>query len=573
MKLGQKLTIVSAFSLASLMIASTAASAYQYSVSDVKDLKNVLYRIDALSDSDDINGDGIVNVVDLHNLKNQIFAAANDDTGVVTESSYAATSDYVKLQGRYLIENDITWLAQSGSAAEFIVTANSAEIELAGNIGIYSSVDYQPRYAVYVDDELLTDTTLGTESLTVSLWQGDTSRTAKVKVILLSEAMYGGVGVKSINVSSSAVVPVKPVAANDLRIEFIGDSITCAYGVEGASSSESFKTTTENFTKSYAYLTAQQLNADYSVCAYSGHGIVSGYSSGDKNADSLIPDYYEIISKHYAETWDFTSVTNDVVVINLGTNDINYVTADTETRNAEFVEGYIDFLTVVRENNPDAYIICTLGTMGGNDSICPLIEQAVEQFKSDTGEERIMYYESVTQTQADGYGSDWHPTHTTQQNSAYVLADKICQALGMESSQIGLDMAADATYEMIIDPDSGANASHYVGYDKSFWINMVLGGSDPSAIEARLSGISLKEGGEYRLSFEYTTSLDKELPVLVRGADTYFSDTISGTSASQTYEAVFTANSSDDDAMIVFQIGGLDYYNVTLKNIKLVKIK
>ncbi len=573
MKLSKKLSVISALSIVSLMMTSAAVSAYQYSVSDVADLKKALYNLDALSDADDINGDGTVNVVDLHGIKNQILADANANIGVVTESSYAATSSYVKLQGRYSIDNDVTWLAQSGSATEFIVTANSAEIELAGNIGINSGADYRPRYAIYVDDELLTDTTLSTESLTVSLWQGDTSKTAKVKVILLSEAMYGGVGVKSINVSSSAAVPVKPVAANDLRIEFIGDSITCAYGVEGASSSESFKTTTENFTKSYAYLTAQQLGADYSVCAYSGHGIVSGYSSGDKNADSLIPDYYEITSKHYAENWDFSAVTNDVVVINLGTNDINYVTADTENRNAEFIQGYIDFLTTVRNNNPDAYIICTLGTMGGNDSICPLIEQAVEQFKTDTGEQRIMYYESITQTQSDGYGSDWHPTQTTQQNSAYVLADKICQALGMESSQIGLDMAVDATYEMIIDENSGANAAHYVGYDKSFWINMVIGGADPSAIEARLSGITLKEGGEYRLSFEYTTSLDKEVPVLVRGDDVYFSDTISGTSASQTYVAEFAVNASDDAAAIVFQIGGLDYYNVTLKNIKLVKIK
>ncbi|MBQ7131479.1 MAG: hypothetical protein IJO29_02815 [Oscillospiraceae bacterium] len=573
MKHGKILAIVSAFSLTSMIMTSTAAYSLQHSVSDIVELKNALHRVDVLSDGDDFNADGTVNVVDLHNLKNQIIADSNADTGVVSDSSYAATTDYVKLQGRNYIDGDITWLVQSGSAAEFIVTANSAEVELAGNIGIGSSVDYQPRYAVYVDDELLTDATLGTESLTVPLWQGDTSRTGKVKVILLSEAMYGGVGVRSINVSSSAAVPVRPMAANDLRIEFIGDSITCAYGVEGASSSESFKTTTENFTKSYAYLTAKQLNADYSVCSYSGHGIVSGYSSGDKNADSLIPDYYEITSKHYSQPWDFTALPSDVVVINLGTNDINYVTADSESRSDEFVQGYIDFLTSVRKNNPDAYIICTLGTMGGNDSICPLIEQAVTQFKSETGEERIMYYESITQSQADGYGSDWHPSPVTQQNSAYVLADKICQALGMESSQIGLDMASDATYEMVIDPDSGANASHYVGYDKSFWINMVIGGAEPSAIEARLSGIALKEGGEYRLSFDYTTSLDKEVPVLVRGTDTYFSDTVSGTSASQSYEAEFTVKSSDNDAMIVFQIGGLDYYNVTLKNIKLVKIK
>ncbi len=565
----RKLWLATAISIASLTLVSTAAAAYQYGISDVSHLQEALLGNAVLSANDDVNGDGIVNIYDLGQLKKQLSA----DTGEVKDASYAATAQYVKLQGRHSISDGVTWLCQSGSAAEFIVTANSAEIELAGLIGIDADENYRPRYAVYVDGELVTDTTLGTSSVTISLWEGSASRTAQVKVILLSEAMYGGVGVKSINVSSSAAVPVKPVPQNDLRIEFIGDSITCAYGVEGTSSSDSFKTTTENFTKSYAYLTAQQLGADYNVCSYSGHGIVSGYSSGDKNADSLIPDYYGITSKHYAEDWDFDAAPNDVVVINLGTNDINYVTADPDTRNAEFIAGYVDFLTDVRAKNPEAFIICTLGTMGGNDSICPLIAEAVEQFKADTGEERILYYESATQKQADGYGSDWHPSEVTQQSSAYVLADKICQALGMESSQIGLDMAANAVYDMTVDSESGANAAHYVGYDMSFWINTVTGGTDASDIEAVLSGIELREGGEYTLSFEVTASPEAEIPVLVRGTDTYFSETITATSEKTAYSYTFTADAADTAAQIAFQVGGHDYTNVTLTNIKLVKIK
>ena len=138
---------------------------------------------------------------------------------------------------------------------------------------------------------------------------------------------------------------------------------------------------------------------------------------------------------------------------------------DPETRSKEFVDGYLAFLKTVREKNPDAYIICTLGIMG--DDLYEYVEDAVQQYRNTTGDERIMSYHSALQNQADGIGSDWHPSAVTQQKNAYILADKICQALGMESDQVGLDMAADAEYLLNIDPDKGGNAASYVGYDKS----------------------------------------------------------------------------------------------------------
>ncbi|MBQ8688172.1 MAG: hypothetical protein IJ512_06440 [Ruminococcus sp.] len=569
MKHKKTITAAVAAAVSSVVLISAASGAYSYTLSDLQQLQGSLVGKNALRTGDDVNGDGSVNIFDLSILKQRLRA----DTGEVTESSYPTTAEYVKLQGRNLQKDGITWLVQSGSAAEFTVTGTSAVLSLAGDGGVNSDPDYRPRYAVYVDDTLILDKTMDAASETVTLFEEGASRTAKVRVMLLSEAMYGGIGVREIQVTSSAAVPVKPAAKNDLCIEFIGDSITCAYGVEGASNYESFKTTTENFSKSYAYLAAQQLGADYSAVSYSGHGIISGYSSGDKNTDSLVPDYYTLTSKQsdYAVPWDFSVRTNDAVVLNLGTNDINYVTAEFETRSVEFTEGYLAFLKVIRENNPDAYIICTLGTMGGED-LYPLIETAVDTFRTEVDDKIMCYASAVQNGNADGYGSDWHPSAVTQQNSAYVLADKICQALGMESSQIGLDVAADGVYDVTMNTEAGANAAFFVGYDKSFWVNMVEGGDSADDIEALISGISLKADGTYRLQFDYTTNVDVEIPVLVRGSKEYFSSSVEAVADKQHFEDTFTVSQTDADAEIVFQLGGLDYYNVTLSNVKLVKI-
>lgn len=556
--------------IVSAALAVSAGADSLYGITDISALQKALTGNGTVSADADLTGDSSVNIMDLCLMKKLSTA----DTGEAVTSVIPVSEDNVKFQGRYLVRDDASWLVHSGSAAEFTVTGTSASVTLAGDGGIYNGADYRPRYGVYVDGELILDSTMSTEAETVTLFEGSASRTARVKVMLLSEAMYGGIGVKSVEVTSSSAAPVKAVPKNDLCIGFIGDSITCAYGVEGASSSESFKTTTENFSKSYAYLAAQQLEADYNVVSYSGHGIISGYSSGDKNTDSLIPDCYEVTSKFgdYNEAWDFSKQSCDAIVVNLGTNDNNYVTAEIETRGAEFRDGYLAFLKQIRENNPDATIICTLGIMGCND-LYPYIEEAADLFRSEVDDNIFCYESPVQNGNADGYGSDWHPSEPTQTSNGYVLADKICQALGMESSQIGLDVAADGTYDVAIDTESGANAAHYVGYDKSFWINMVMGGDSADDIEGLISGIGLKAGGAYTLEFDYTSSVDVTMPVLVRGSSEYFSGKVSSTGEKQHFEGSFEVSADDTAAEIVFQLGGTDYYNMTISNVKLVKTK
>ena len=559
-------TAILTAALTTALLSGTVYAAGSFGVSDAVKLQRSLHSMQGGSADYDLDGSGEVDVFDLGLMQRQLSA----DTGKTASLSVPATSEFVKLQSRTVTKDGTTWLVQSGSAMESYITADSAKITLAGSSGIRNGADYRPRYGIWVDGEQVADTVMDEAAQEITLWTGEKNRTSSVKVMLLSEAMYGGVGIQSIDVESSAAIPVKPVPQSDLYVEFIGDSITCAYGVEGASQGDQFKTSTENFSKSYAYLAAQQIGADYATCCYSGHGIVSGYTSdGTKNAESLIPDCYGKSSKFadYGTDWDFTSRSADAVVINLGTNDINYVAADPETNGAEFVKGYKDFLAAVRAAHPDAAIICTVGTMGGDD-VYKLIEQAVDEYKAK--DPNVTCYFSQTHSMADGLGSDWHPSEKTQRNSAYVMADKICQAVGRYSDQMGLDVAAEAVYDM--KTANGANAAHYVGFDKSFWINTVTGGSAPSDVEAVLSGVTLQKGGKYVLSCDVTATPEREFPVVIRGKSVQLTETVTAGASETHFEAEFTAAQNDKAAEIAFQVGGADSCNVNLKNIKLTKV-
>lgn len=557
--------IVSAVS--ALLLTATAVS---YSAEDLKNLGDALLGKGGITSGMDLTGDNVVDVFDLVAMRQQFI-----QTGEFREMTFSATEENVKYTGRNYYDGKTAWLVQSGSAVEFTVNAKFAEVTIAGDYSINNDEKYRSRYAVIVDGEIIIDDVMSEKSRTIKLFEGSESRRAEVKIIHLSEANNGTIGVSEIKVSSDAPVPVTPAKEKDLAIEFIGDSITCAYGVEGKSASDQYTTKTENFMKSYAYLTAEKLGADYSAVSYSGHGIISGYSNdGNRNTSSLVPPYYKNCGNlsNYAKPWDFTKKSNDVVVINLGTNDYSYVSKDFDARSQEFTDGYEEFLETVRECNPDAYIICTFGIMGGQE-MYPLIEQAVDNFSKKNSDSKIMVYKSPMQKADDGYGADYHPSEITQQKNAYILADKICNALGIESDQIGLDVAENAEYNLNI--GENANASPYFSeYDKSYWINMVNGGASDDAIEAVVSGINLRKNGKYRLTFNMTTTDGEEIPVLIRNRDkseTYFSDTFTGAGEKAPYSAEITIDKDCSDAEIVFQVGGTDYYNVTLYNLRLEK--
>ncbi len=341
--------------------------------------------------------------------------------------SFLPTEENVKFIGRTYKNKDETWIVHGGAAIEFYAQGNYVEFLLVGDDSIYEQPDYRPRFAIFVDDIMVLDTTMNNLEFTVQFKiTNDENSRSKVKVMMLSEAQNGGIGIRTIKINScQEKLMIWPAEKKPYSIEFIGDSITNAYGVDAPDQFHPFKTTTENFSKSYAYLAADLLGADYSSVAYSGHGIVSGYSNGDKWADGLVSLYYEKISKNtkYPGDWDFENHKYDVVFINLGTNDANYVNADRETRKDEFVQEYVNFLKTIRAKNPSSFILCTLGTM--NQDIYPLVEEAVKLF----GDARSSVFQSPSQDMSDGLGADWHPSKITHQKLSKLVAEKIAEVL------------------------------------------------------------------------------------------------------------------------------------------------
>lgn len=109
-------------------------------------------------------------------------------------------------------------------------------------------------------------------------------------------------------------------ADKEVLIEFIGDSLTAAYGNLGSSkSTDNGSANIEDGTLSYAYLAAEKLDADCTIVARPGIGMAFGT---DSTANVQMADIYDLQCFWRSKSTKYeTQRVPDLVVIYLGTND------------------------------------------------------------------------------------------------------------------------------------------------------------------------------------------------------------------------------------------------------------
>lgn len=200
-----------------------------------------------------------------------------------------------------------------------------------------------------------------------------------------------------------------------LKIEFIGNSITCGYGTEEDDPRKGFSYDTENHTLSYAYLTARALDADVNVVARSGIGIYRCYGGPKEGTDKTIPEEYDRTMLYRPEhKWDFSQFTPDIVCINLGTNDTSLDNYDID----RFEVAYSRFLTRLRGLYPQARIVLLTGSMMSGkalDDVKGVLDRLAE------GDDMVYRFDMSPQTGSLGYGADYHPSR----RQARKMADEL----------------------------------------------------------------------------------------------------------------------------------------------------
>ncbi|OUM64776.1 carbohydrate esterase family 2 protein [Piromyces sp. E2] len=368
--------------------------------------------------------------------------------------SFEPTKHNVKILGRANYQNGYLWFGLTDTGIEYTFYGKTTVINVTADTKAYSE-ESPAHIAIYADGKIYEKTLINQKNTDFTV---KFNRKGKhtVTFIKISEAEQGSLRINKIKADVKKIIPTPP---NKKKIEFIGDSITCAYGVDGKET-DTYSTATQDGTKSYAYLTAKKFNADYSIVAYSGYAILSAVSfDGERNPNTALPPYYDKLGLTFGSeffslgnnefddgTYELQSTTwkgykkynPDLIVINLGTNDSFYFfTIDPSKVEAEtevFVKKYEEFLTKLRRKYPRTEILCTYGIMG--QYITADIEKAINNYIAKTGDKRVhTYIFNEQNAEKNGMGADTHPNAQSQLDSAHELINEIERLYGWKADK------------------------------------------------------------------------------------------------------------------------------------------
>lgn len=312
----------------------------------------------------------------------------------------AKNSDKIKVYGRHSVSTSGITVDWSAAGIEF-------NAECFGDISVTVSSTKSTYFAAYINGEKVDKLFLAGEGTnTLKIAEGLDYGVYTVKLLKCANVVQANCIAESIKLDGKLL---DAPADKELLIEFIGDSITCGYGVIEGATSDSANVGTYKYcdaTSAFAYLTAEKLDADWRIEGVSGAGMVSGYTS------YTVPEIY------YTHTWtrnktkqyDFASErVPDVIVINLGTND------QSKSSNAEaFKTAVKTFVTTIREKyGKDIPIVWAYGMM--NDAMNTHVKSV---FESLGGAANGYYTLKLTQNKKGGNG---HPNAAGQIKAAEEL--------------------------------------------------------------------------------------------------------------------------------------------------------
>ena len=338
-------------------------------------------------------------------------------TAVKTAIKDLKTAGKVKIDGRTHFDGNNA-LVLRNSASGFEVYTTSSQLTMNYSVSATPATEYLKVWVDGVEKVLTLTATSATDVVLAGGMQAGVQH--HIKVAKMNEAYNAvrdqsgaatacNIYVNSLTCLSNGTIEAAPTA-KDLKIELFGDSISCGYGINDTSANLWYAADKEDATSTFAYQTAQALDADINVVAHQGWGImrtnnnsmwgdanlalnfsITGCFEPPINATWVTTEgggYYDINYKEmsseseliqhagiwdkttdvadtaYNPNWDFSAYVPDIVIISLGTNDhVNYRTGnDYFTR---YVWSYVNFIYNLNNKyksvNPNAnikYVLC-----------------------------------------------------------------------------------------------------------------------------------------------------------------------------------------------------------------------
>lgn len=324
------------------------------------------------------------------------------------------------------------------SAPVFSWPANAVEIAFKGTTGAFHfNAQGNVRMGLSVDGVPQAPTLLQTG---VPLSFGPLAAgNHVVRATMLSEGRLGTA--TYLNYETDGAPVVLPIPSR--RIEFIGDSIVAGYGVDGNAPCNN-NVRTEDANSSFAALTARAVQADYTVLAWAGKGVVRNDITDTNNTQLTMAQMWSQQTSVASANYTFPpEAAPQAVVIALGTNDYEYTkdVSGTATQvrppmDASTMQGaLLGLVNDVKLRYPAAKVVlCTSPLL--NDDYPPSVNQHsafladVQAVKSQFPNGDVVMVDLPALNSAQKSGCNGHPNRASHAILSAALLPVLKQAIG-----------------------------------------------------------------------------------------------------------------------------------------------
>ena len=316
-------------------------------------------------------------------------------------------TEYIRFQGRICFREDTAVLGYTNSSMTFKLKGKKLSAKFTTST---TEEINAPGLRVYIDGKKDKDIVLrNSEVEVIDIAVFPEEGLHEIRLVKITEAGMSWAAVSELT-AEGELLPVEEDKRG--KILFIGDSITCGYGVLGAPDAE-YTVRDEDGELCYAALVAHKLDINAEWVSVSGYGMYVEYT-GDP--EGILPRVFNYQNAFYdkEERADLSRFIPDNIIVNLGTNDSGPMT-DNILIQKGYLARYESFLYSLRIAYPDANIICVLGTLA--PGYYKYVQQVLDKVKAD-GFTKIYGLELPEHdVEHDGMASG-HPSRITHEKDA-----------------------------------------------------------------------------------------------------------------------------------------------------------
>ncbi len=313
----------------------------------------------------------------------------------ITLVSNSNLDTYVKINGRSYDDLSGYGRAMNYSASGFEVSFYGTKLNIGLTIGSGEGI-----FNIYVDNEFKERKKFTTSFVDRTVVSNLEIGYHTVKFVKCNEYSQGRTYLKKL--STDGTIYELDNNVNKLKFEVYGDSISCGYGILG-NYLDSW-----DASKTYAYLLANEYNADINFITYSGWGAyMSPYAS--PKTDGAVTKLFGITDLADNNAWDHSKYIPDVVLVNLGTNDGWAISTNSELNG--FKTTYKKFINDLNEKYNNPLIVCIVGMMTKTSSVNNTIEDIVSELNLPN----VLFFRAGTMSGDAETGYNGHPSYVAHE--------------------------------------------------------------------------------------------------------------------------------------------------------------